>query len=101
MVELGRCAGGGAHGHAQGSQILPADHARSVLCGFGDAAQVVELMGTRKGQMQGMTGGIEGGSRVTYTIPTRGLLGAAHALLPHPAMSPAKGPNIFKRKSSL
>ena len=37
-------------------------------------------MGTRKGQMQGMVGGMEGGSRVTYTIPTRGLLGAAHAL---------------------
>lgn len=35
-------------------------------------------MGTRKGQMQGMAGGMEGGSRVTYTIPTRGLLGAAH-----------------------
>ena len=44
------------------------------------AAQVVELMGTRKGQMQGMTSGVEGGSRVTYTIPTRGLLGAAHTL---------------------
>ena len=47
---------------------------------FWAAAQVVELMGTRKGQMQGMAGGMEGGSRVTYTIPTRGLLGAAHAL---------------------
>ena len=35
-------------------------------------------MGTRKGQMQGMAGGMEGGSRVMYTIPTRGLLGAAH-----------------------
>ena len=38
--------------------------------------QVVELMGTRKGQMQEMASGVEGGSRVTYTIPTRGLLGA-------------------------
>jgi predicted membrane GTPase involved in stress response len=37
---------------------------------------VVELMGTRKGQMQEMASGVEGGSRVTYTIPTRGLLGA-------------------------
>ena len=48
---------------------------------YGHAAQVVELMGTRKGQMQGMAGGLEGGSRVMYTIPTRGLLGAAHAPL--------------------
>ena len=43
-------------------------------------AQVVELMGTRKGQMQEMASGVEGGSRVTYTIPTRGLLGAARVL---------------------
>ena len=53
------------------------------LCWVGEArlpAQVVELMGTRKGQMQGMAGGMEGGSRVTYTIPTRGLLGAAPTL---------------------
>jgi predicted membrane GTPase involved in stress response len=33
--------------------------------------QVVDLMGSRKGTMQDMSASAEGGSRVTYRIPTR------------------------------
>lgn len=42
---------------------------------------VVDLMGSRKGQMQDMSASAEGLNRVTYRIPTRGLLGLRNAIL--------------------
>ena len=42
---------------------------------------VVDLMGSRKGQMQDMSASTEGLNRVTYRIPTRGLLGLRNAIL--------------------
>lgn len=42
---------------------------------------VVDLLGTRKGQMLDMSAGSDGGNRVTYNIPTRGLLGLRNAIL--------------------
>lgn len=43
--------------------------------------QVVDLMGQRKAAMVDMSSGSEGTSRVTYKIPTRGLLGLRNAML--------------------
>ncbi|KAK9810279.1 hypothetical protein WJX72_007818 [[Myrmecia] bisecta] len=43
--------------------------------------QVVDLLGQRKGQMLDMQAGSSGTSRVTYKIPTRGLLGIRNAML--------------------
>ena len=42
---------------------------------------VVDLMGSRKGQMLDMAASTEGLNRVTYKIPTRGLLGLRNAIL--------------------
>lgn len=42
---------------------------------------VVDLMGSRKGQMLDMAASTEGLNRVTYRIPTRGLLGLRNAIL--------------------
>jgi GTP-binding protein len=42
---------------------------------------VVDLMGGRKGQMMDMAASAEGGNRVTYRIPTRGLLGLRNSIL--------------------
>lgn len=42
---------------------------------------VVDLLGSRKGAMLDMAGGDGTASRVTYRIPTRGLLGLRNALL--------------------
>ena len=42
---------------------------------------VVDLMGSRKGQMLDMASGAESTNRVTYKIPTRGLLGLRNAIL--------------------
>lgn len=39
------------------------------------------LMGSRKAQMIDMSGGSEGTTRITYRIPTRGLLGLRNAIL--------------------
>jgi hypothetical protein len=42
---------------------------------------VVDLMGGRKGQMLDMASGAESTNRVTYKIPTRGLLGLRNSIL--------------------
>lgn len=42
---------------------------------------VVDLMGSRKGQMVDMAASSEGLNRVTYVIPTRGLLGLRNSIL--------------------
>ena len=42
---------------------------------------VVDLMGSRKGQMVDMSASAEGLNRVTYVIPTRGLLGLRNSIL--------------------
>ena len=42
---------------------------------------VVDLMGSRKGQMLDMASGSESTNRVTYKIPTRGLLGLRNSIL--------------------
>lgn len=42
---------------------------------------VVDLMGSRKGQMVDMAASAEGLNRVTYVIPTRGLLGLRNSIL--------------------
>ena len=43
--------------------------------------QVVDLLGQRKGHMVDMQSAETGPNRVTYRIPTRGLLGVRNALL--------------------
>jgi len=42
---------------------------------------VATLMGGRKGEMKNMEAGAQGSQRVTYEIPTRGLLGLKNAML--------------------
>ena len=52
---------------------------------------VVDLMGSRKGQMLDMAASTEGLNRVTYRIPTRGLLGLRNAILTATKVEPAAG----------
>ncbi|MEM7802528.1 MAG: translational GTPase TypA, partial [Chloroflexota bacterium] len=42
---------------------------------------VVEMLGKRKGEMQGMEEQSDGNTRLTYLVPTRGLLGFRHNFL--------------------
>lgn len=42
---------------------------------------VMDLMGQRKAEMLDMASGVQGGSRVTYRIPTRALLGLRNQML--------------------
>ena len=60
---------------------------------------VVDLMGSRKGQMQDMSASAEGLNRVTYRIPTRGLLGLRNAILTATKVCP--GVHFIPRSASL
>ena len=60
---------------------------------------VVDLMGSRKGQMQDMSASAEGLNRVTYRIPTRGLLGLRNAILTATKVCP--GVSVLSRGASL
>lgn len=85
--ELSRCLSGGTN-HTQvitqldeqGHKLEPYEEA-VVEVPESHMGGVVDLMGSRKGQMQDMSASTEGLNRVTYRIPTRGLLGLRNAIL--------------------
>eukprot|EP00884_Botryococcus_braunii_P004046 jgi/Botrbrau1/13642/Bobra.0373s0016.1 len=76
--------------HSVKSKVITREGPAGILEPFEEAVievpeehvgQVVDLMGSRKGNMLDMSANAEGGSRITYRIPTRGLLGLRNAML--------------------
>lgn len=71
------------HGEGWGGQVITKEGPAGKLEPYEEAiievpeehvGQVVDLMGSRKGNMLDMSANAEGGSRITYRIPTRFLL---------------------------